>query len=97
MPYRHPAARIHEIVKAPKALVAGQSVSPKKRGSHGLMFEAFGVLQRVGRSISLSRMVRNPQPSGCCKIKVVMNNHLGNTTNFLMLAFRNLGHGSAMN
>jgi hypothetical protein len=41
MPYRHAAARIHEIVKAPKALVAGQSVSPKKRGSHGLSFEAF--------------------------------------------------------
>ncbi|MEI7909027.1 MAG: hypothetical protein WCK77_05270 [Verrucomicrobiota bacterium] len=38
MPYRHPAARIHEIVKAPKALVAGQSVSAKKRGSHGLSF-----------------------------------------------------------
>jgi hypothetical protein len=41
MPYRHTAARIHEIVKAPKALVAGQSVSPKKHGSHGLSFEAF--------------------------------------------------------
>ncbi len=42
MPYRHPAARIHEIVKAPKALVTGQSVSPKKHGSHGLSFGAFG-------------------------------------------------------
>ncbi len=41
MTYRHPAARIHEIVKAPKALVTGQSVSPKKRGSHGLNFERF--------------------------------------------------------
>lgn len=39
MPYRHPAARIYEIVKAPKALVVGQSVVPKKRGSHGLSFE----------------------------------------------------------
>lgn len=38
MPYHHPAARIHEIVKAPKALVAGQSVSPEKDGSHGLSF-----------------------------------------------------------
>ena len=41
MTYRHPAARIHEIVKAPRALVAGQSVTPMKRGSHGLGFEAF--------------------------------------------------------
>lgn len=41
MPYRHTAARIHEIFKAPKDLVAGQSVSPKKRGSHGLSFELF--------------------------------------------------------
>lgn len=41
MPCRHPAARIHVIVKAPKALVAGQSVSPQKCGSHGLGFEAF--------------------------------------------------------
>jgi hypothetical protein len=41
MPYRHSAARIHEIVKAPKALVAGQSVEPKRHGSHGLSFEAF--------------------------------------------------------
>ncbi len=97
MTYRHPAARIHEIVQAPKALVVGQSVSPKMRGSRGLSFEAFGVFQRVGRSISMSRMVRNPQPSGCCKIKVVMNNYLGIVTNFLMLAFRNPGHGSAMN
>jgi hypothetical protein len=48
MPYHHPAARIHEIVKAPKALVAGQSVSPKKRGSHGLMFEAY--VELVGGS-----------------------------------------------
>jgi len=48
MPYRHPAARIHEIVKAPKALVAGQSVSPKKRGSHGLSFEVF--VELVGGS-----------------------------------------------
>jgi hypothetical protein len=39
MPYRHSAAHIHEIVKVPKALVAGQSVSPKKHGSHGLSFE----------------------------------------------------------
>ena len=39
MPYRHTAARIHEIVKAPKALVAGQSASSKKHGSHGLSFE----------------------------------------------------------
>jgi hypothetical protein len=38
MNYRHTAARIHEIVKAPKALVAGQTVEPKKRGSHGLSF-----------------------------------------------------------
>jgi len=35
MPCRHTAARIHEIVKATKALVAGQSVEPKKHGSHG--------------------------------------------------------------
>ncbi len=35
MQYRHTASRIHEIVKAPKALVAGQSVEPKKHGSHG--------------------------------------------------------------
>lgn len=48
MPYRHSAARIHEIVKAPKALVAGQSVAPKKRGSHGLMFEAY--VELVGGS-----------------------------------------------
>ena len=46
MPYRHPAARIHEIVKAPQALVAGQGVSPRKRGSHGLGFKAF--VKRVG-------------------------------------------------
>ncbi len=38
MPCRHTASRIHEIVKAPKALVAGQSVSPKKHGRHGLSF-----------------------------------------------------------
>lgn len=38
MIYRHTAARIHEIVQAPKALVAGQSVSPKEHGSHGLSF-----------------------------------------------------------
>ena len=37
MTYRHPAARIHEIVKAPKALVAGQSVSPEK-GRTGSFF-----------------------------------------------------------
>lgn len=36
MSYRHTATRIHEIVKAPKALVAGQSVSLKQHGSHGL-------------------------------------------------------------
>ena len=41
MSYRHTAVGIHEIVKALKALVAGQSVSPKKHGSHGLSFEAF--------------------------------------------------------
>ncbi len=41
MNYRHTAARIHEIVKAPKALVAGQSVLPRKRGNHGLRFETF--------------------------------------------------------
>jgi hypothetical protein len=46
----HPAARIHEIVKAPKALVAGQCVSPKKHGSHGLSFEAFVVFPSCGRS-----------------------------------------------
>lgn len=28
MPYRHPAARIHEIVQAPQVLAAGQSVEP---------------------------------------------------------------------
>jgi hypothetical protein len=39
MPYRHPAARIHEIVQSPKVLAAGQSVEPKKHGSHGLSFE----------------------------------------------------------
>lgn len=38
MLYRHPAARIHEIVQAPKVLAAGQSVEPKKNGSHGLGF-----------------------------------------------------------
>jgi hypothetical protein len=60
MSYRHPAARIHEIVQAPKALVAGQSVSPKKRGSHGLSFEAFGAfirLEGAGRD-------KNPCSSG---------------------------------
>ena len=41
MPNRHTAARTHEIVKAPKALVAGQSVSPKMRGCLALNFEAF--------------------------------------------------------
>jgi hypothetical protein len=40
MSYRYPAARIHEIVKADKALVEGQFVDPKKRGSKGLGFEA---------------------------------------------------------
>ena len=39
MNYRRPAARIYEIVKAPKALVARQRVAPKKHGSHGLSFE----------------------------------------------------------
>ena len=97
MAWGHPAARIHEIVKAPKALVAGQTVAPKRRGSRSLSFEAFGVLQRVGRSMPMTHGFRNPQPSGCCKIKVVMNNYLGIVTNFLKLAFRNLGHGSAMN
>lgn len=48
MPYRLTTARIHEIVKAPKALVAGQSVSPKKHGSHGLSFETFMSLVRSG-------------------------------------------------
>jgi hypothetical protein len=38
MSYRHTAARIREIVKAPKALVAGLTVEPKKHGSHGLSF-----------------------------------------------------------
>lgn len=46
MPYRHPAARIHEIVQAPKVLAAGQSVDPKKYGSHGLSFEAFDSIFR---------------------------------------------------
>jgi hypothetical protein len=41
MPYRHPAARIHEIVQAPKVLAARQCVEPKKHGSHGLGFEGF--------------------------------------------------------
>ena len=39
MPYRHPTTRIHENVKALKAMVAAQSLSPKKHGSHGLSFE----------------------------------------------------------
>lgn len=39
MSYRHPAAPILEIVKAPKVLAAGQSVEPKKHGRHGLSFE----------------------------------------------------------
>ena len=42
MPYRHPAARIHEIVQAPKDLAAGQSVEQKKHGSHGLGCEGAG-------------------------------------------------------
>lgn len=46
MPYRHPAARIHEIVQAPKVLTAGQSVVPKKHGSHGLSFAAFASIFR---------------------------------------------------
>jgi hypothetical protein len=41
MSYRHAAAHKCEIVNAPKALVAGQSVTPKKRCNHGLKFEAF--------------------------------------------------------
>jgi hypothetical protein len=41
MPYRHTATRIHEIVQAPKVLAAGQSVEPKKHGSHGMSFGAF--------------------------------------------------------
>jgi hypothetical protein len=36
MPYRYPAARIHKIFQAPKVLAEGQSVKPKKQGSHGL-------------------------------------------------------------
>jgi hypothetical protein len=41
MTTHHPSTSIHEIVKPPKALVAGQSVSPKKRGRHGPSSEAF--------------------------------------------------------
>jgi hypothetical protein len=50
MPFRHTVTRIREIVKAPKALVTGQSVSSKKHGSHGLSFDAFVVFLRCGRS-----------------------------------------------
>ncbi len=38
MSHRQPTARILEIVQAPKVLAAGQSVEPKKHGSHGLIF-----------------------------------------------------------
>ena len=41
MHYRPTAARIHEITKAPGALVAGRSVTPMTRGSHGQGFEEF--------------------------------------------------------
>lgn len=46
MSHHHTAARIHEIVQAPKVLAAGQSVEPKKHGSHGLSFEAFVELEQ---------------------------------------------------
>lgn len=41
MSFRYPATRIHEIVEADKGLMAGHGVSPTKRGSKGLGFEAF--------------------------------------------------------
>lgn len=41
MPYHHTAARIHEIIQAPKVLAAGQSVEPKNHGSRGLSSEGF--------------------------------------------------------
>jgi hypothetical protein len=47
MPYRHTTARIHEIVKAPKALVAEQSLSPKKHENHDLSFEPFVSIFRI--------------------------------------------------
>jgi hypothetical protein len=39
--YRYPATRIHEIVQAPKVLAAGQSVGPRKYGSHEMSFAGF--------------------------------------------------------
>ncbi len=58
MPYRHTAARIREIVKALKALVAVQSVSPKKHGSHGLSFE-----KPLDPTHELNVMPENNQPN----------------------------------
>jgi hypothetical protein len=66
MSYRPPAARIHEIDKAPKAMVAGQRVSPKKRGSHGLR-----------RSLTDGRD-RSPKRSGECKANEVAHDGLEN-------------------
>jgi hypothetical protein len=58
MPYRHTAARIHEIVKALKALVEGQSVSQKKHGSHRLSFE-----KPLDEPHELNIMPENNQPT----------------------------------
>ena len=41
MNFRYTATRIHEIVKADKALVDGYDVSARKKGSQGLGFEAY--------------------------------------------------------
>ena len=87
MPYRHPAARIHEIVKAPKALVSGQSVSPKKRGRHGLRRRLTDGRDRFacGHAACASRWVSSryrsfsiPQRSGECKANEVAHDWLEN-------------------
>ena len=41
MSYRYPSTQIYEFVKAPKGLIDGQTVEPKKKGTKGLSFEAF--------------------------------------------------------
>jgi hypothetical protein len=87
MSYRHAAARIHEIVKAPKALVAGQSVSPQKRGSRWLRRSLTNGRDRYvcGHAACASRWVSSrhrsfgiPRRSGEWKANEVAHARLGN-------------------